>query len=186
MKLSIAVSSLLLTTSNTLAFGPAPSRSHAVTNSGLLSTTETDAQQKHSMDFSQFPRRSYLQDATPIEEMKKLSKALGGEVNLYVKRNDLLPRNAKLFIIPRGASTPIGTLGYAECAQVIMNQLDTIDLKIDHVVLASASSGTHAGMVAGMAGLKSSMKLHGMAWESNPRLSSSRIRSSAKGVGLPS
>ena len=95
MKLSIAVSSLLLTTSNTLAFGPAPSRSHAVTDSGLLSTTaaksQTEAQQTHSMDFSQFPRRGYLQGATPIEEMKNLSKALGGEVNLYVKRDDLLP-----------------------------------------------------------------------------------------------
>ena len=75
---------------------------------------------------------------------------------------ELRAQGKKPFIIPGGASTPIGALGYAECAQEIMNQLDTIDLKIDHVVLAFGSSGTHAGMVAGMAGIKSSMKLHGI------------------------
>lgn len=43
------------------------------------------------MNFSQFPRRNYLQAPTPIEAMPQLSKALGGEVNLFVKRDDLLP-----------------------------------------------------------------------------------------------
>lgn len=43
------------------------------------------------MDFTQFPRRGYLQGATPLEAMPKLSKALGGKVNLYIKRDDLLP-----------------------------------------------------------------------------------------------
>ncbi len=43
------------------------------------------------MNFTPFPRRQYLQGPTPIESMPALSKALGGEVNLYVKRDDLLP-----------------------------------------------------------------------------------------------
>ncbi len=43
------------------------------------------------MNFSKFPRRQYLQGATPIEPLPSLSKALGGGVNLYVKRDDLLP-----------------------------------------------------------------------------------------------
>lgn len=43
------------------------------------------------MNFSQFPRRNYLQTPTPIEAMPQLSRALGGEVNLFVKRDDLLP-----------------------------------------------------------------------------------------------
>jgi len=43
------------------------------------------------MNFTKFPRRKYLQGQTPIEPMPKLSKAIGGEVNLYVKRDDLLP-----------------------------------------------------------------------------------------------
>jgi len=43
------------------------------------------------MNFTKFPRRNYLQGSTPIEAMPQLSAALGGDVNLYVKRDDLLP-----------------------------------------------------------------------------------------------
>jgi len=43
------------------------------------------------MNFTKFPRRNYLQGPTPIEAMPQLSAALGGDVNLYVKRDDLLP-----------------------------------------------------------------------------------------------
>ena len=43
------------------------------------------------MNFTKFPRRQYLQGPTPIEPMSALAKALGGKVNLYVKRDDLLP-----------------------------------------------------------------------------------------------
>ncbi len=43
------------------------------------------------MNFTKFPRRAYLQGATPIELMENLSKALGEGVNLFVKRDDLLP-----------------------------------------------------------------------------------------------
>lgn len=43
------------------------------------------------MDFTKFPRRSYLQGATPLEPMKNLSNALGNKVNLWIKRDDLLP-----------------------------------------------------------------------------------------------
>ncbi len=43
------------------------------------------------MNFTKFPRRDYLQGPTPIEALPSLSKALGGKVNLYVKRDDLLP-----------------------------------------------------------------------------------------------
>ncbi len=46
------------------------------------------------MNFTKFPRRNYLQGSTPIEAMPSLSKALGADVNLYVKRDDLLPGSA--------------------------------------------------------------------------------------------
>jgi len=43
------------------------------------------------MNFTRFPRRKYIQTPTPIEPMPALSRALDGKVNLYVKRDDLLP-----------------------------------------------------------------------------------------------
>lgn len=43
------------------------------------------------MNFTRFARRNYLQGPTPIEEMSGLSRLLGNKVNLFVKRDDLLP-----------------------------------------------------------------------------------------------
>lgn len=43
------------------------------------------------MDLTQFPRRHYLQGATPIEAAPAFSKAIGGKVNIFIKRDDLLP-----------------------------------------------------------------------------------------------
>jgi len=43
------------------------------------------------MNFSKFPRRKYLQGATAIEPLPALTKVLDSSVNIYVKRDDLLP-----------------------------------------------------------------------------------------------
>lgn len=43
------------------------------------------------MNLTQFPRRNYVQDATPLEALPAFSKALGNKVNIYIKRDDLLP-----------------------------------------------------------------------------------------------
>ena len=43
------------------------------------------------MNFIKFPRRNYLQGPTPIEPMARLSRELGKDVNIYIKRDDLLP-----------------------------------------------------------------------------------------------
>lgn len=43
------------------------------------------------MNLAQFPRRGYVKEATPIEFLPNFSKALGGKVNVYIKRDDLLP-----------------------------------------------------------------------------------------------
>jgi len=43
------------------------------------------------MNYTKFSRRNYLQGPTPIEPMPALGRALGSRVNLYIKRDDLLP-----------------------------------------------------------------------------------------------
>jgi D-cysteine desulfhydrase len=42
------------------------------------------------MDLSRFPRRVYTPNATPIEFMPNLSKELGQDVKLWIKRDDQL------------------------------------------------------------------------------------------------
>lgn len=218
------------------------------------------------MNYTKFPRRSYLQGPTPIEPMAALSKALGGDVNLYVKRDDLLPGSAggnktrklefcmadglekgadsiitcgavqsnhcrltaswsvkegldchlileervkgsykeeasgnnflfelldvksisvvpggsdmmaamekkveelkaagkKPYIIPGGASNPIGATGYAVCGEETMAQFNNMCLAVDHIVVPSGSAGTHAGMVVGITGVNGNIPISGI------------------------
>ncbi len=46
------------------------------------------------MNFTKFPRRQYLQGETPIEFLPSLTRAIGNDVNIYIKRDDLLPGSA--------------------------------------------------------------------------------------------
>ena len=218
------------------------------------------------MNFNKFPRRNYLQGSTPIESMPALSNALGGKVNLYVKRDDLLPGSGggnktrkleilmadalaqgadtlvtcgavqsnhcrltlaaavkeglkcrlvleervpgsyrpeaggnnflyrllgvekitvvaggsdmpaalqqvadevasegrKAYVIPGGGSTPLGATGYVACAQEIQDQTFDLGINIDHVVCASGSAGTHAGIVTGFYGNNSNITVSGI------------------------
>lgn len=43
------------------------------------------------MNLTQFPKRNYLQGPTPIEALPAFSRALDGKVNVFIKRDDLLP-----------------------------------------------------------------------------------------------
>ena len=217
------------------------------------------------MNLAHFPRRHYLQTATPVEYLPHFSKELGGP-DIYIKRDDLLPgpgggnktrklefciadaleqgadtvitcgavqsnhcrltlgwavkeglkcrlvleervpgsydpkasgnnflfhlmgvdsinvvpggsdmMNAmeqdaevcrsgggKPYIIPGGASNPIGATGYVACAQEIAQQLYETGLALDHIVVPSGSAGTHAGMVVGMVGCHMNIPISGI------------------------
>ena len=43
------------------------------------------------MNLALFPKRGYVPTPTPIEALPAFSKALGGDVNIFIKRDDLLP-----------------------------------------------------------------------------------------------
>ena len=59
----------------------------------------------------------------------------------------------KPYVIPGGGSNPTGALGYVNAAMELVSQADAIGLCIDHVVHATGSAGTQAGMVVGLAGM---------------------------------
>ena len=218
------------------------------------------------MNLALFPRRGYVQCPTPIEAMPSFSKALGGNVNIYIKRDDMLPGAAggnktrkldfsiadalqqgadtiitcgavqsnhcrltlawsckegldchlvleervkgsyspeasgnnflfqlmgaksitvvpggsdmaaamnevaekakkegkKPYIIPGGASNPIGATGYVACAQEILQQTFASGLKIDTMVVPSGSAGTHAGILVGLFGCHANIPVCGI------------------------
>ncbi len=61
----------------------------------------------------------------------------------------------KGYVIPGGGSNALGAMGYAACAAEIMAQSSDTGVAFDHLVCASGSGGTHAGLVAGMASIGS-------------------------------
>ncbi|MDP6572583.1 MAG: D-cysteine desulfhydrase [Rhodospirillales bacterium] len=61
------------------------------------------------------------------------------------------------YIVPMGGSNPVGALGYVRCAEELAAQ-DT-DIGVTHVVHASGSAGTQAGLAGGLAALGSPLAL---------------------------
>jgi D-cysteine desulfhydrase len=54
------------------------------------------------------------------------------------------------YVIPGGGSNALGALGYVACAQEVLAQTFEMGLRVDHIVCASGSAGTHAGLLTGL------------------------------------
>jgi len=66
---------------------------------------------------------------------------------------DALAREGrKGYVIPGGGSNALGGLGYVACAQELQQQFFEQGVRIDRILLASGSSGTHGGLLAGLLG----------------------------------
>ena len=66
------------------------------------------------------------------------------------------------YIIPGGGSNPLGALGYVNAALELLYQSNAMGLRVDHVVHATGSAGTQAGLVAGLAGANSGIAVLGV------------------------
>ncbi len=84
------------------------------------------------MNLTRFPRRRYIQSPTPIEAMPKLSEVLGGEVNLFVKRDDLLP----------------GTAGGNKTRKLEFCLADALEQGADTVITCGAVQSNHCRLTA--------------------------------------
>ena len=85
---------------------------------------------------------------------------LGAEMQKVADEVASLGRKA--YIIPGGGSNAVGALGYVSCAEEILAQTFQLGLRIDHIVCASGSTGTHAGLVTGLVGNNSGIPITGI------------------------
>ena len=94
-----------------------------------------------------------------------VSKRSGG-TDMAIEMEDLAEtlrsKGKTPYVIPGGGSNPIGALGYVNCARELVEQANGMGLKIDALVHATGSSGTQAGLVAGLAALQSDIHLLGI------------------------
>jgi len=75
---------------------------------------------------------------------------------------DLEGQGRRGYVIPGGGSNALGALGYVACAEELLAQTFDLGLKLDHVVVASGSAGTHAGLLVGLQGCNANLPLTGI------------------------
>lgn len=103
-----------------------------------------------------------------------LDRLLGGEISgrlpagtdmaqaMNELADELREQGHRPYIIPGGGSNPVGALGYVACAQELLQQSFETGLKIDHVVHATGSAGTQAGLVVGFGASNSGVPVYGI------------------------
>jgi L-cysteate sulfo-lyase len=69
----------------------------------------------------------------------------------------LRDQGRKPYVIPGGGSNALGSLGYVDCVLELQRQCDAMGLRKPHLVHATGSAGTQAGLVAGVHAL-------GLSW----------------------
>lgn len=66
------------------------------------------------------------------------------------------------YVIPIGASIPLGSLGYIDSAKEIAEQSTAMDINVDHIFVATGSAGTQAGLEVGAKLYMPESKIHGV------------------------
>ena len=108
-----------------------------------------------------------------------LDYLLGAEVHLCDPGESRAARIARLmerlretgetpYHIPTGGSNAIGALGYAGAMLELLVQAQERDVAIDHVVVASGSGGTQAGLVVGAALAEDAVSVIGVDIDDDP------------------
>ncbi|MFP2768687.1 D-cysteine desulfhydrase [Oceanisphaera sp. KMM 10153] len=121
-----------------------------------------------------------LEDRTGSEDVDyvyngnvMLDQLFGGQLRKYPGGTDmnaametlateLKAEGKKPYIIPGGGSNEIGALGYVNCALELLGQANDRGLRIDHLVHATGSAGTQAGLVTGLYGSNSQIPVLGI------------------------
>jgi L-cysteate sulfo-lyase len=82
--------------------------------------------------------------------IREVARGSDMDSELATRADELRRRGRKPYVIPGGGSNPVGALGYVDCAQELVGQANRQQLVIDHVVHATGSAGTQAGLVVGL------------------------------------
>jgi L-cysteate sulfo-lyase len=88
----------------------------------------------------------------------------GADMNAAMEKHAARLREAgrKPYIIPGGGSNPIGALGYVNCALELLHQANEQQLHINHIIHATGSAGTQAGLVTGLRATHSGIPVLGI------------------------
>ncbi len=81
---------------------------------------------------------------------------------MKVVAEEVRAAGGKPYIIPGGASNTVGALGYVNCAIELLEQAKDQGLVIDHLITATGSAGTQAGLAVGLKAMGSKIPMLGI------------------------
>lgn len=106
---------------------------------------------------------NFLYELLGVEKIEVVPGGTDLEAAMRELADALEAEGRKGHVIPGGASTPLGAVGYVACAEEILSQTFESELPIDHVVCASGSGGTHAGLLTGLLGNHAGIPVTGIS-----------------------
>ncbi|MEE4218315.1 MAG: D-cysteine desulfhydrase [Xanthomonadales bacterium] len=128
-----------------------------------------------------------------------LDGLFGAQLSLFEKGSDmqtasraladsLAAAGCKPYIIPVGGSNATGALGYVDCALELSGQLQQQDIQAQHIVHATGSAGTQAGILTGLQLLDLDMAVTGISVSADMATQTGKVRrlcgETAERVGL--
>ena len=105
---------------------------------------------------------NFLFDLLVVEAVTVVEAGTDVDAAMRALAADLEREGRRGYVIPGGGSNPLGALGYVACAEELLAQTFDLGLDLDHVVCASGSGGTHAGLLAGLVGANAGLPLTGI------------------------
>jgi D-cysteine desulfhydrase len=105
---------------------------------------------------------NFLFDLLGVEGVKVLDAGADLAAEMQAIAKDLAANGRKGYVIPGGGSNALGALGYVACAEELLAQTFASGLRLDHIVCASGSAGTHAGLVTGLTGNNAAIPVTGI------------------------
>lgn len=96
---------------------------------------------------------------------------------------DLRASGHNPYTIPGGGSNAVGALGHVNCAVELLEQTAESGVRLDHIVVASSSAGTQAGLVAGLQAVNSEIAVTGFSIARPSRQQEERVYGLAQAAG---
>jgi D-cysteine desulfhydrase len=105
---------------------------------------------------------NFLYRLLGVEQIKVVDLGTDLGAAMQAMADEVARAGRKAYVIPGGGSNPLGALGYVACAEEILQQSFEMGLRLDHIVCASGSAGTHAGLIDGLIGNNAQIPLTGI------------------------
>jgi len=84
--------------------------------------------------------------------------------------DELRAEGARPYVVPLGASIPLGAVGYVAAVEELVAQLAERQAGVNRIVFASGSAGTQAGLLVGIKALGMATRVEGVCDGSDPAI----------------